>query len=68
VTTVHEEIKSITSTGIVTSSGKEVDVDIIACGTGFEVSYVPHLYFALILLVFNLLIMIIVRSQVSMGV
>ncbi|OQV00810.1 hypothetical protein CLAIMM_06258 [Cladophialophora immunda] len=42
VSTIHEEIARITPTGLVTSSGKEVEVDIIACGTGFYVSYVPH--------------------------
>jgi hypothetical protein len=43
VSTVHEEIAQITATGLVTTSGKEVEVDIIACGTGFETAYVPHL-------------------------
>ncbi|RVX71029.1 hypothetical protein B0A52_03394 [Exophiala mesophila] len=42
VSTVHEEIVKITPTGLVTASGQEVNVDIIACGTGFETSYVPH--------------------------
>ncbi|OAP58396.1 hypothetical protein AYL99_07486 [Fonsecaea erecta] len=42
VSTIHEEIERVTPTGLVTSSGKEVEVDIIACGTGFYVSYVPH--------------------------
>jgi hypothetical protein len=43
VSTVHEEIVQITTTGLVTASGKEVEIDIIACGTGFETAYVPHL-------------------------
>jgi cation diffusion facilitator CzcD-associated flavoprotein CzcO len=43
VTSVFDEIVKITPTGLITKSGQEIEVDIIACGTGFEVSYVPHL-------------------------
>lgn len=44
VTTLHDEIVKITPTGLVTASGKEVHVDIIACGTGFDTAIIPHLY------------------------
>lgn len=43
VSTVHDEIVRITPTGLVTASGQEIEVDFIACGTGFETAYVPHL-------------------------
>ncbi|OAP62021.1 hypothetical protein AYL99_04224 [Fonsecaea erecta] len=42
VSTVHEEIVQITPKGLLTASGQEIEVDIIACGTGFETAYVPH--------------------------
>jgi cation diffusion facilitator CzcD-associated flavoprotein CzcO len=42
VSTVHEEIVRIKPHGLVVASGKEIQVDILACATGFEVAYVPH--------------------------
>ena len=42
VSTVHEEIDRFTEKGLVTADGKEREFDIIACATGFYVSYVPH--------------------------
>lgn len=36
------EIGSITEKGILTSSGREIEVDILACATGFDVQYLPH--------------------------
>lgn len=42
VTCVFNEIAKITPTGLLTEDGQQVDVDIIACATGFSVSYLPH--------------------------
>ena len=42
VTTVHEQIVRITPRGLMVASGKEIEVDVLACATGFEVAYVPH--------------------------
>jgi cation diffusion facilitator CzcD-associated flavoprotein CzcO len=42
VKVVHGSIKRFTETGIETSSGQTFDFDLVACATGFEVSYVPH--------------------------
>lgn len=42
--TIHDEIVKITPKGIMTATGREVEIDIIACATGFHVSYTPHLF------------------------
>ncbi|KAH7089256.1 hypothetical protein FB567DRAFT_493912 [Paraphoma chrysanthemicola] len=42
VSTVHEEIIKVTSNSLVTAGGRNIEVDIIACGTGFDIAYVPH--------------------------
>ncbi|KAH6699806.1 cyclohexanone monooxygenase [Leptodontidium sp. MPI-SDFR-AT-0119] len=42
VETIHDEIVKITPKGIMTATGREVEIDIIACATGFHVSYTPH--------------------------
>ncbi len=41
---IHQEINRFTEKGLVTADGQDLEFDIIACATGFEVSYVPHLY------------------------
>lgn len=42
VKVIHDEIVRFTETGLVTASGEELEFDIIACATGFAISYVPH--------------------------
>lgn len=42
VRTIHEEIVRFTETGLVTASGEELDFDLVACATGFDIAYVPH--------------------------
>ncbi|KAH7154614.1 hypothetical protein DER46DRAFT_688598, partial [Fusarium sp. MPI-SDFR-AT-0072] len=39
---VFEGVSRFTATGLVTSEGKEFDFDLIACATGFDISYTPH--------------------------
>ncbi|KLO83440.1 Uncharacterized protein Y057_1089 [Fusarium fujikuroi] len=42
VKVVFEGVSRFTPTGLVTSEGKEFDFDLIACATGFDISYAPH--------------------------
>jgi cation diffusion facilitator CzcD-associated flavoprotein CzcO len=42
VNVIHGSIKRFTPTGLETDSNQAFDFDLIACATGFEVSYVPH--------------------------
>ncbi|KLO96743.1 Uncharacterized protein LW93_10123 [Fusarium fujikuroi] len=42
VKVVFEGVSKFTPTGLVTSQGKEFDFDLIACATGFDISYTPH--------------------------
>ncbi|VTT64604.1 unnamed protein product [Fusarium fujikuroi] len=42
VKVVFEGVSRFTPTGLVTSEGKEFDFDLIACATGFDISYTPH--------------------------
>ncbi|KAI1066746.1 hypothetical protein LB506_012151 [Fusarium annulatum] len=42
VKVVFEGVSRFTPTGLVTSEGKEFDFDLIACATGFDISYIPH--------------------------
>ncbi|KAF5560695.1 sterigmatocystin biosynthesis monooxygenase stcW [Fusarium napiforme] len=42
VKVIFEGISKFTPTGLVTSKGKEFDFDLIACATGFDISYTPH--------------------------
>jgi cation diffusion facilitator CzcD-associated flavoprotein CzcO len=42
VDVVWGEIDHISPSGLVTESGQEVEVDILACATGFDVQYLPH--------------------------
>ncbi|KAF5624805.1 sterigmatocystin biosynthesis monooxygenase stcW [Fusarium tjaetaba] len=42
VKVVFEGVARFTPTGLVSSDGKEFDFDLIACATGFDISYTPH--------------------------
>ncbi|KAF2207227.1 hypothetical protein CERZMDRAFT_115254 [Cercospora zeae-maydis SCOH1-5] len=42
VDVIWGEIQKITPSGLITSSGEEVPVDILICATGFDVQYLPH--------------------------
>ena len=42
VTSIWNDIGSIDDTGIVTKSGKHIDLDVICCATGFDTSFRPH--------------------------
>ncbi|EXJ74764.1 uncharacterized protein A1O5_01459 [Cladophialophora psammophila CBS 110553] len=42
VRVIHDEIARFTETGLVTAAGEELDFDIIACATGFDIAYTPH--------------------------
>jgi cation diffusion facilitator CzcD-associated flavoprotein CzcO len=42
VKVIHGSIKRFTTSGLETDAGETHDFDLIACATGFEVSYVPH--------------------------
>ncbi|KAF5692407.1 monooxygenase [Fusarium denticulatum] len=42
VKVIFEGVSKFTPTGLVTSEGKEFDFDLIACATGFGISYTPH--------------------------
>jgi cation diffusion facilitator CzcD-associated flavoprotein CzcO len=42
VETVWGEIEEVTEKGLVSDSGQIVEVDILACATGFNVQYLPH--------------------------
>ncbi|KAF4343941.1 hypothetical protein FBEOM_2098 [Fusarium beomiforme] len=42
VNVVFEGVSRFTPNGLVTSEGKEFDFDLIACATGFDISYTPH--------------------------
>ncbi|KIW82108.1 hypothetical protein Z517_05135 [Fonsecaea pedrosoi CBS 271.37] len=42
VRVVHDEIVRFTETGLVTASGEQLDFDLIACATGFDIAYTPH--------------------------
>ncbi|EGP87984.1 uncharacterized protein MYCGRDRAFT_71174 [Zymoseptoria tritici IPO323] len=42
VEVVWGEIDHISESGLVTESGREVQVDILACATGFDVQFLPH--------------------------
>lgn len=42
VRVVHDEIVRFTEQGLVTAAGEQLEFDIIACATGFNVAYVPH--------------------------
>jgi cation diffusion facilitator CzcD-associated flavoprotein CzcO len=42
VEVVWGEIDRISEAGLVTESGRQVEVDILACATGFDVQYLPH--------------------------
>ena len=42
VKVIHGSIKRFTPSGLETDAGETHDFDLIACATGFEVSYVPH--------------------------
>jgi cation diffusion facilitator CzcD-associated flavoprotein CzcO len=42
VEAIWGEISKITETGLVTEAGREIDVDILVCATGFSVQYLPH--------------------------
>ncbi|EXM21472.1 hypothetical protein RAB80_010040 [Fusarium oxysporum f. sp. vasinfectum] len=42
VKVIFEGVSRFTATGLVTSEGKEFDFDLIACATGFDISYTPH--------------------------
>ncbi|KAH6984314.1 hypothetical protein BKA56DRAFT_630774 [Ilyonectria sp. MPI-CAGE-AT-0026] len=39
---IFEGVARFTPTGLVTAGGKEFEFDLIACATGFYVSYIPH--------------------------
>ncbi|KIN03267.1 hypothetical protein OIDMADRAFT_119824 [Oidiodendron maius Zn] len=39
---VHEGVAQLNEKGLVTTSGKTFEFDIIACATGFSIQYVPH--------------------------
>ncbi|KAK4494990.1 hypothetical protein PRZ48_014346 [Zasmidium cellare] len=42
VEVVWGEIQKVTEKGVVTSAGHELEIDILACATGFDVQYLPH--------------------------
>ncbi|KIW10444.1 hypothetical protein PV08_11408 [Exophiala spinifera] len=42
VRVAYDEIDRFTETGVVTAAGEELDFDIMACATGFDVSFIPH--------------------------
>lgn len=42
VEVVWGEIARVNEKGLVTAGGREVEVDILACATGFNVQYLPH--------------------------
>jgi hypothetical protein len=39
----RENLVCFTSRGLRTASGQELDFDLIACATGFDIQFVPHL-------------------------
>ena len=42
VTCVFDEIEKITPTGLQTVTGEHVEVDVLACATGFDIQFRPH--------------------------
>lgn len=42
VETIWGEIAEVNETGLLTQAGRQVDVDILICATGFNVQYLPH--------------------------
>ncbi|KAK3094291.1 hypothetical protein LTR53_019450, partial [Teratosphaeriaceae sp. CCFEE 6253] len=42
VTCNFDGIESVNATGLRTGKGEQVDVDVLACATGFDVQYLPH--------------------------
>ena len=40
---ISDEIVRFTENGLVTADGKDFEFDIIACATGFNVAFAPHL-------------------------
>ncbi|KAK5731130.1 hypothetical protein LTR15_001068 [Elasticomyces elasticus] len=42
VSCVFDGIESVNATGLKTGTGQQIDVDILACATGFDVQYLPH--------------------------
>ncbi|EME83413.1 uncharacterized protein MYCFIDRAFT_59080 [Pseudocercospora fijiensis CIRAD86] len=42
VEVIWGEISKITPHGLATESGREIDVDVIICATGFDVQFLPH--------------------------
>lgn len=43
VTFVHQGVAKFTQRGLETNDGSEYEFDLIACATGFRISYVPPL-------------------------
>lgn len=42
VETIHESVVRLTETGVVDESGREHQVDVVVCATGFDTSFTPH--------------------------
>ena len=40
---ISDELVKFTENGLVTAAGKDYEFDIIACATGFDVAFAPHL-------------------------
>ncbi len=40
---ISDEIVRFTENGLVTADGKDYEFDIVACATGFNVAFAPHL-------------------------
>lgn len=43
VSVVSDEISRFTETGLLMTNGQHYEFDIIACCTGFDVAFAPHL-------------------------
>lgn len=53
VSVVSDEISKFTETGLITANGQSYDFDIIACCTGFDVAFAPHLLVCLARYIFK---------------
>ena len=45
---ISDEIVRFTENGLVTADGKDYEFDIVACATGFNVAFAPHLLVTLL--------------------
>ena len=43
VNVIHQGVTGFTRHGLATEDGQHFDFDLIACATGFQISYVPPL-------------------------